>query len=74
MLVMTPLKTTKECFDTLTNINEKKHPSQKRSLKNKIHNLNTEKDEYVASFFTKISQVRDQVMSIGLIIDDDDLI
>ena len=36
MPVVAPLKTTKECFDTLTNLYEKKAPSQKRVLKNKL--------------------------------------
>ena len=59
MPTLTPLKIAKECFDTLTNLYEKKAPSQKRVLKNKLHTLKTEKDEGVASFFAKISQVRD---------------
>ena len=33
-----------------------------------------EKDEVVASFFIKISQVRDQLTSIGVVVDDDYLI
>ena len=55
MSVITPLKMTKECFDILTNIHEKKAPTQKRDLKNKLCNMNMERDEIVASFFTKIS-------------------
>ena len=74
MPVITPLKTVKECLDTLTNFYEKKTLSQKRELKNKLQNLNMEKDRTIASFFTKISQVRDQIMSIGVTVDDDYLI
>ena len=74
MPVITPLKTTKECFDSLTNLYEKKAPSQKRILKNKLHTLKMEKDEGVASFFTKITQVRDQLLVIGVQVDDDDLV
>ena len=33
-----------------------------------------EKDEIVASFFTNISHVRDQLKSIGLVVNEDDLI
>ena len=55
MSLITPLKKTTECFDTLTNIYEKKAPTQKRDLKNKLCNMNMERDEIVASFFTKIS-------------------
>ena len=53
MPVITPLKTAKECFDTLTNLYEKKAPSQKRVLKNQLSYLKMEKDEGVASFFKK---------------------
>ena len=62
MLVITPLNMTKECFDTLTNIYEKKAPTQKRDLKNKFCNMKMEKDEIVASFFTNISQVKEQLV------------
>ena len=40
MSMITHLKTTKECFDTLTIFYEKKEPTQKRALKNKLHNMN----------------------------------
>ena len=33
-----------------------------------------EKDEIVASFFTNISQVKDQLASIGVKMDDDDIL
>jgi hypothetical protein len=74
MPVIAPLKTAKECFDTLFNLYEKKAPSQKRVLKNKLRTLKMEKDDTIASFFTKISQLRDQLLVIGITIDDDDLI
>ena len=74
MSVITPLKKAKECFDTLTNLYEKKDPTQKRALKNKLHIMKMEKDETVASFFTNISQVKDQLESIGVETDEDDLL
>ena len=54
MPVITPLKTTKECFDTLVKLYEVKAPSHKRLLKNQLRTLKMEKDESVNSF-TKIS-------------------
>ena len=36
MFVIIPMKTAKEYFDTLTSLYEKKSPSKKRDLKNKI--------------------------------------
>ena len=56
MSMITPLKTTKKCFDTLMDIYENKAPTQKRDLKNKLCNMNMEKDDTVASFFTNIAQ------------------
>ena len=32
------------------------------------------KDESVGSFFTKIKHVRDQLIAIGITVDDDDLV
>ena len=52
MSVVTPLITPKECFETLMNLYEKKDPIQKMDLKNKLRNLNMEKNETIASFFT----------------------
>lgn len=55
MTVLTPLTTTKECFDTLTNLYEKKIPNQKRVLKTKLRFLKMEKGETISEFSTKIS-------------------
>ena len=74
MPMISPLKTAKECFNTFTNLYGKKAPNHKRALKNKIWNLNMEKEEIVASFFTNISHVRDQLTSIEVVVDEDDLI
>ena len=74
MPVMTPLITAKECMDTLINIYEKKAPSQKRTLKHKLKYLKMEKGESVESFFSKIAQIHDQLLVIGVTVDDDDLV
>jgi hypothetical protein len=55
MPVIAHLKTAKECFDTLTNLYEKKAPGQKRVLKKRLRTLKMEKDDTITSFFTKIS-------------------
>ena len=71
---ITVLKTAKECYDALTNLYEKEAPSQKRVLKKRLRTLKLNKDESVGSFFTKIAQVRDQLIAIGITVDDDDLV
>ena len=72
--MITPLKTAKECSDTLVKLYEAKAPSQKRTLKNKLHTLKMEKYDTIASFFTKISQIRDHLATIGVNVDNHDLI
>ena len=59
---ITSLKTAKKCYDTLINLYEKKATSQKRVLKKRLRTLKLNKDESVGSFFTKIAQVRDQLL------------
>jgi len=55
MPTITSLETSKECFDTLTNLYEKKAPSQKRVLKKRLRTLKMNRDEEVGPFFTKIA-------------------
>ena len=74
MSTITPLNTTKECFDTLMNLYGKKAPSQNMGVNNKLQNLNKDKDKIVASFFTNIFQVRDHLGSIRVVKDQDDLL
>ena len=74
MPIITPLKTTQECFDTLVNLYETKTTSHKRLLKSQLHSLKMESDESMNSFFTKISNLKDKLLAIGVSIDDDDLV
>ena len=74
MPIITPLKTTKECFDTLVKLYETKATSQKRLLKSQLCSLKMEKDESVNSFFTKISHLKDQLLAIGVSVDHDHLV
>jgi hypothetical protein len=45
------LRTTKECFDALANLYEKKAPTQKRTLKKQLHTLKMGNDETISAFF-----------------------
>ena len=73
MLIITPLKTTKECYDTLVKLYETKAISQKRLLKSQLRSLKMEKDESVNSF-TNISNLKDKLLAIGVSTDDDDVV
>ena len=43
-------------------------------MEEQLRNLKMEKDEVVAYFFTNISEVRDQLTSIGVVVDKVELI
>ena len=72
--IITPLKTAKECFHTLVKLYEAKAPSHKRLLKSQLRSLKMGKDEFVNSFFTKISHLKDQLLAIGVNVEDDYLL
>jgi hypothetical protein len=74
MPIIGHLRTVKECFDALENLYEKKAPTQKIILKKQLHTLRMGKNESVATFFSKIAQTRDQLIAIGVAVDDDDLL
>jgi hypothetical protein len=74
MPLIAHLRRAKECFDAVANLYEKKAPTQNRTLKKQLHTLNMGKDETISAFFSKISQTRDQLATIGVVIDDDDLV
>ena len=50
MPVISPMRTTKQCFDALANLYVKKHPIERRALKKQLRSLKMEKDETVATF------------------------
>jgi hypothetical protein len=74
MPAMTSLIIAKDCMDTLVNLYEKHAPSQKRTLKHKLKCLNMEKGESMASFYSRIAQIRDQLLVTGVTVDDYDLV
>jgi hypothetical protein len=74
MPLISHLRTTKECFDALENLYENKAPTQKRTLKKQLRTLNMGKDETIYALFSKIDQTRDHLATIGVVVDDDDLV
>jgi hypothetical protein len=74
MSTMTSLMTAQDCMDTLVNLYEKQAPSQKMTLKHKLKYLKMEKGESIASFCSRIAQIRNQLLVTGVTVDDDDLV
>ena len=74
MLLLQSLSTAKECMDALSNLYDTKAPSQKRSLKKQLHTIKMDKNETIASFFSRISQLKEQLLAIGTQIEEDDFV
>lgn len=72
--IISPLNIAKKCYDVLVKLIETKTPSQKRALKSKLCSIKMTTDDTIATFFTKISQLKDQLITIGENVEDDDLV
>jgi hypothetical protein len=59
------LKITKEMFDALTRLYERKNTSEKLILRHQLINVTMKKLETITNFFTRISQIKDQLVAIG---------
>ena len=74
MPLLQPLSTTKECMDALSNLFYTNAPSQKTTLKKQLHSIKMDKNETIASFFSRISQLKEQLLVVGALTEKDDFI
>ena len=58
------LKTPKEMFDSLTKLFEGKNINQKMTLRNKLKNVKIQNAETIQSYFTRVSQIKEQLEAI----------
>jgi hypothetical protein len=68
------LKTTKEMFDALKKLFESNNTNRAIALKHQLQNVKMTKADTIATFFMKISEIRDQLGTIGEIISDRELV
>ena len=74
MPLLQPLATAKECMDALSRLFDTDAPSLKRTLKKQLHTIKMDKNEIVASFFSRISQLKEQLLVVGALIEEDDFV
>ena len=74
MPLLQPLATTKECMDALSKLYDTDAPSLKRSLKKQLHTIKMDKNKTVALFFSRISQLKEQLLAVGALTEEDDFI
>jgi hypothetical protein len=68
------LNTPKEMFDALTKLYESKNTSRKLILRHQLRNLTMNKSEIVVNYFMRISQIKDQLATIGDLVEDFELV
>ena len=68
------LPTAKDYMDTLSKLYDVNAPSLKRSLKKELFTMKMEKNETVASFFSRIVQLQEQLTVIAVVTEPDDFI
>jgi hypothetical protein len=64
----------KELFDALTRTYEGKNINRKINLRNQLKNTKMQKGEVVQDYFSKVSQFKEQLESIGDNFDEDEII
>jgi hypothetical protein len=67
-------KTTREIWDALKNLFEAKNENRKMALKAKMHDTKMGKEESVSSYLTRVSQVKDELVVVGDVISDSELV
>ena len=61
-------------WDTLTKLFEAKNENRKMALKDKLHSIKMKSDEGVASYLTRVTQVKDELAAVGETIPDSKLV
>jgi hypothetical protein len=68
------LKTTKNMYNALKKLFESNNTNRALALRHHLRNLKMTKSDIVATFFMKISEIRDKMGAIGEIISDTELV
>jgi hypothetical protein len=67
-------KTTKEMWDALKKLYEANNENWKMALKDKLHDTKMSKGESVASYLTRVAQVKYELAAVGEVISDSKLV
>jgi hypothetical protein len=68
------LKTTCEIYDALKKMFDRNNTNKALTLKHQLQNIKMTKADTIATFFMKISEIRDQLGAIGETITDKELV
>ena len=68
------MKTPKEMFDALSRLYEGRNINKKMALRTQLKNLKMQKSKSIHAFFTRISQINEQIIAIGDSIEEAELV
>jgi len=66
--------TAKGMWDTLKSLYENKNENRKMALKDKLHGTKMTRGENVASYLTRLRQIKDELSAVGEVIPDPELV
>jgi hypothetical protein len=61
-------------YESLSRLYESKDISHNLSLRNQLRNMKMENSKSVSSYLMRVSQIRDQIVAIGDVISDKELV
>jgi hypothetical protein len=67
-------KTPKEMFDALSKLYEGKNINRKMNLRSQLKNTKMQKGEMIQEYFSRISEIKEQLKAIGDTIDEDEFV
>jgi hypothetical protein len=68
------LQTTRQMYEALNRLYERKYISQNLALRNQLPNIKMDNSKSVSSYLMKVSQIRDQLAAIGDVISDKEIV
>jgi hypothetical protein len=68
------LETSRQMYEALNRLYERKYISQNLALRNQLRNMKMENSESVSSYLMRVSQIRDHLTAIGDVISDKELV
>jgi hypothetical protein len=67
------LKTPKQMMDALSHLFEGKNINQKMTLRTQLKNVKMQNSETIQSYFTRVSQIKEQLEAIGDLVEEAEL-
>ena len=68
------LKTPKQMFEALSRLYEGKNIDRKMTLRTQLKNVKMQDSESIQSYFTRVSQIREQIEAIGDSVEEAELV